>query len=208
MRNTLDNSHDSPRNGTLPYGEWKAEFIRLCYRAKFGPRVKVDKWRRFIGVDIKRILRSQVDNPSDDDFFGWVARCDNIARNQLQEAHYVSINHSSSMIRNEKFNEPAQTLTYVRNATYRSHPYDDPMIFSWLQISGSERQRRRIQGLRLAYGQSDHISRENHRKFDSIPMPKRANITSAYNRQNCQVMESRSNFRPQNINSCGHFVNP
>ena len=70
-RNMLDNySQDSPRNSTRPYGEWKAEFIRLYNRAKLGPREKFDKWRRFIGVDIKTILRSQVDNPGDEDFAG------------------------------------------------------------------------------------------------------------------------------------------
>ena len=112
------------------------------------------------------------------------------------------------MSRNEKSNELAQSPPDVRNAAYRSHPHDDLMDVSRLQISDSERQRRRIQGLCLACGQSGHIARDHHRKFDPIPMPKRANITPGYNRQNCQDIENRSNSRPQNINSRSHFVNP
>lgn len=83
-RNKLDNYfQDRPKNGTRLYAEWESEFIRLFNRAKLDSREKVDKWCRFIGVDIKRILGSQVNNPGDEDFAGWFARCDNTARNQL-----------------------------------------------------------------------------------------------------------------------------
>ena len=140
-------------------------------------------------------------------FDRWVARCGNIARNQLQESHYDSLNHSRGLNTKEKFNEPAEFSSDISSAAFGSNPHDDPTDISRLQISDSERQRRRSQGLCLACGQSGHIARDHHRKFNPIPMPKRANYTLVHNRKNLQDTENRSNSRPQSSNSRVPFVN-
>ena len=115
----------------------------------------------------------------------------NIARNLQQQDHIAKLQTTSIVHQNE--NNSSINLPQA--------DFGDPMDLSRMKLSSAERKYRLENGLCVACGEKGHYSKDHHRKFDPIPMPKRGTNQSMPGGPNNQLQPVAPDRKSTRLNS-------